>query len=188
MDICSICLKKIDSENAPILTISGYGKPRYLCPHCEELVSVICESGDRKKVSEAIEKIGASLTVASVEDRPVFSALNEMIEDAKARLENPEVTDKEGEEARSAEEPCEVTCEDVAEDVIEEGAFAPTAGEAESEDDGFDIPEELRESEDDRKKDEADKKRGKIFDTVIGWAAAAILIGAIVFFVVKFIL
>lgn len=177
MDICSICLKNIDEENAPILTISGYGKPRYLCPHCEKLVSTVCESNDRGEVSEAIEKIGASLTVESVEDKPVISALNELFEEAKARLENPEAYNK----AKEAE-----IDGDEAEGLCDSPESAATEN-VESEE-IFDIPAELCESEEDRQKDEDDKKKSKIFDTVIGWAAAAILIGAIVFFVVKFIL
>ena len=40
MNICSICGKPIERDDASVLTISGYGNPRYICDECEEQMDV----------------------------------------------------------------------------------------------------------------------------------------------------
>ena len=38
---CSLCKKIVDSENAPILTMGGFGNPRYLCDECAANIEVM---------------------------------------------------------------------------------------------------------------------------------------------------
>ena len=176
MNRCSVCLRTIEGDDAPILTISGYGKPRLLCPRCDKLVGTICDSTDKVEVSEAIKKIGESLTSANVDDKAVFDTLKTMIDEARVRIEegvlpNTDESDEQGNVLSSGSE--NATAEDTAEEAYEEI---------------FDIPEELRESEEDRVKDEKEAKHNKVMDSVVGWAAAAILVATIVIFIVKFII
>ena len=52
----------------------------------------------------------------------------------------------------------------------------------------FEITDEIMESEEDRIKDEKDQKTAKIIDTIASWASGIILLGAVVFFILKFII
>ena len=52
----------------------------------------------------------------------------------------------------------------------------------------FEISDELMESEEDRIKDEKDAKAAKIIDTIASWACGVILVGAVIFFILKFII
>lgn len=176
MNRCSFCLRTIEGDDAPILTISGFGKPRLLCPHCDKLVGTICDSTDKVEVSEAIEKIGESLTLANVDDKAVFDTLKAMIDEARVRIEEGvlPITDAPDEQGDA-----------VAEDNEADTLVKNTEAAAEE---IFDIPEELRESDEDRAKDEKEAKHSKVMDSVVGWAAAAILVATIVIFIVKFII
>lgn len=176
---CSICLKDVDASEAAILTISGYGKPRYLCPHCEKLINTVCESNDKDEVSVAIESIGSTLSALNIDDDAVFGTISELFSQAKQRLENPDATTSEEAEAID---------EDIPGEQEEEAPESDNADKNSDDVPEFDIPDELRESAEDRERDEKEAKRSKVFDTVVGWASVAILVGLVAFFVIKFIL
>lgn len=195
MSRCAICFREFKEENAPILTISGYGKPRFLCPHCQELVDCVCDSNNKDEINLAISKIGAALTAANNDDAAVFSALTEIYEDARSRIEGNENSAPESEKHPDACELSEVNDSVTCEDAIScDGENEPACGKEESLEtataatEEFDIPDELRETEEDKALDEKEAKRGKVLDTVIGWSAAVILIATIIFFIVKFII
>ena len=60
--------------------------------------------------------------------------------------------------------------------------------EDEKEGEEFEITEDIMESEEDRIKDEKDQKVAKIVDTIGSWVSGVVLLGAVIFFIIKFIL
>ena len=35
---CSICLKRVEGDDAPVLAMGGYGNPKVLCDECEKII------------------------------------------------------------------------------------------------------------------------------------------------------
>ena len=58
MDICSICGKAIEREDAPVLTISGYGNPRYLCDECSAEMDLAMSSRDPEEIEATVKVLG----------------------------------------------------------------------------------------------------------------------------------
>ena len=42
--LCSICSVPVDSENASILVMGGFGNPRYVCEECSQDLDLLTES------------------------------------------------------------------------------------------------------------------------------------------------
>ena len=84
MKSCSICKAPIESENPSVLTMGGYGNPRYVCECCD---------GDH------LARIGC-------EDNAVIKTMEEMVRGATARAEaiREGTYDFSEDEAESAEE------------------------------------------------------------------------------------
>ena len=61
------------------------------------------------------------------------------------------------------------------------------ANDAESEPE-FELDEDMLESEEDRALDEKEAKANKIIDTITGWLCGGMLVAAVVFFIIKFVL
>lgn len=61
MKQCAICDAKIDREDAPILTVGGYGIPRYLCDICASELDTATTSRDAAECADAIGRIGEKM-------------------------------------------------------------------------------------------------------------------------------
>lgn len=138
--------------------MSGYGNPKCVCSDCEALIERATLSRTPEEISSACKALGEALTYGNTGDEQVIESVNEIISSAKERH-----------------------------DAIQNGTYDFSLDEEDS-DDNFDITEDIMETEEDRLKDERDAKISKIIDTVGSWAAGIILAGAVVFFVIKFLL
>ena len=159
---CCICPARIDENEAPILTHGRSTVPRYICPECEKRIDTAMLDKDPEKVTEACRELGESLTRYGVEDLAVVDEINGIIEGAMLRAK----AIKEGTYDFSADEEIR------------------TATEGDGE---FDITDDIKETPEDRERDEKEAKRTKLFDTLTSWAAGLILVGAVVFFLIKFV-
>ena len=170
---CCLCGNETDAQNAPILTLGSAGWPRVLCDSCDAKIITASTAHDYDEIESACRALGDGMVAANVEDSAVIETVNLFIKIAMERAEQI----KAGTYDFSKDE-------DPGEEDSEGG---------ESEDEGntdapeFDIPEELRETEEDRALDEKDARANKILDTVTSWAAAVILLAAVVFFIVRFV-
>ena len=75
MNICSICGKPIEREDAPVLTISGYGNPRYICDECEQQMDVAMSSRDVEEIEAVVKVLGDKMN-ASKDDYAVAAMYN----------------------------------------------------------------------------------------------------------------
>ena len=137
--------------------MGGYGNPKCACESCEALIDTATTSRDPEKISEACKSLGEALTAGNTGDEQIIDTVNDIIRSASERGA-----------------------------AIKEGTYDFALDEADAEDE-FDITDDLKESEEDRKKDERDEKVAKIIDTALSWACGAIFVAAITLFIIKFI-
>ena len=154
---CCICQLPIEKEDAPIIAMSGYGNPKCVCSDCENLIEKATLSHIPEEINEACKELGKALTYGNTGDEQVIESVNEIIKDAKKRH-----------------------------DAIQSGSYDFSLDE-ERDEDSFEITEDLMETEEDRLKDERDERINKLIDTIGSWAAGGFLVGAIVFFIIKFL-
>ena len=160
---CCICFSKIESPNAPILTIGKLGNPRCLCSECEELFDAATLGKTYEEVTEACREIGDTMTRCNADDETVFTEVNNIITNAIARAESI----KDGTYDFSLDE-----------------EFIESINSAEQKEE---LPEQLQESAEDIELDKKDARIGKIIDTVTSWIAGLALVGAVAFFILKFV-
>ncbi len=158
---CAICLACVDDESAPILTISGYGMPRYLCPECEELVDTASGERDLEKIDAAISELASRMTKSvNVDDQCTFDAVKDILDASQERAERI----KDGTWDFSGEE----------------------AGQTDGENEGDELPPELCETDEDRILDKKDEESLKKFDKIVNWISIAIGAFALAFFIWRF--
>ncbi len=156
--ICSICGARTDSD-AAVLTISGYAKPRYICGECEALLDTATLGDSYELIAEATEKVSDRLTASGCEDAVVLGELSVIFKRSAERAK-----------------------------AIKDGTYdfsEDTVGEVDLPEE---VPEELTESEEDRLLDEKEAKANRIMDSIFSWVAGIIFFGAVVYFIIRFIL
>lgn len=155
MSKCVICNKEFSSEEPKILAMGAYGNPKYMCDDCGSDFEVATLGRDFDEIAAAMDRIGARMANANP-DKFTFNTVNKVMLSA-------------GERAK----------------LIKDGDYDFSLDEAEvEEEEGFeDIPEELRETEEDKELDKEDEEKAKKFDKVFNViltctiiAAAAVLI------------
>ncbi len=160
MSRCCICKREVNADEAPILMMSAYGLPRYICPKCEADIDIAQESNDPEKIADSCKSLGESLTSGNTDDMAVIDAVNDIICAAGERSE-----------------------------AIKNGSYDFSSKKSSSDaDEEFELTEDMLETEEDRQKDEREAKISKIADTVISWASGIILLAAVIFFIVKFVI
>ena len=147
--LCSCCNAPVDSENAPILALGGFGNAKYLCEICDNDMNIATRGRDTEQIDAAMERLAKRMSDASVDDDFVLKTVREVMHEARVRR-----------------------------DAIKEGSFDFEAeymadGEVEE------IPEELRETEEDRLADEREAEKAKKYDKIIG--AISIVVFTLVF-------
>lgn len=155
---CCICKRPLDNPEAPVLAMGAYGSPKCVCDECSNLIETATASHDYDEAINACRELGNSLTRGDTGDIQVIDTVNEIIESATNRAE-----------------------------AIQDGTYDFSLDE-ESNEEEFEITEDLEETEEDKAKDENDAKVMKIVDTVVSWACGVIFVAALVFFIIKFVL
>ncbi len=140
MKTCSICKARIEEENPSILTMGGYGNPRYACKDCDAVLEKMLTSRDPREAMEAMKTVGEHLSRIGCEDNAVIDVMQKMMKDAAARAES-----------------------------IRDGSYDFSLDETGVEEEIVEIPEELRETEEDRALDEKEAAITKKWDKVMNW-------------------
>ena len=155
---CCTCLRKIENENAPVLTMGAYGTPRLLCDECAALIDTVTLGRDYDEITAAMQTLTGVITASNIDDHIAVSTVTEILEQSAKRAQK-----------------------------IKEGTYDFALDETEEED-GFDeIPEELQETEEDRLLDEKDAASSARFDKFMNWAWIGVGIGAAAFIIWKLI-
>jgi DNA-directed RNA polymerase subunit RPC12/RpoP len=160
MKVCSICGKPIENENAPILTISGFGNARYLCDECSDEMDVAMTSRDVEEIEAAVSVLGEKME--KCHDDQATATLFSFINVACERL------------SKIKEGTYDFAIDERMKEIADE--------------EGMDeIPEELQETEEDKALDAEDAKKQEKFDKIMNWLTiGAIAITAIVL-IIRFI-
>ena len=87
MDSCTICKAAVDPENAAILSVGGFGTPRYMCPECEADFEEMTLSRDVEAINLAISRIGKKLSDAGNDDKVTLQTVEEVMKSSAERKE-----------------------------------------------------------------------------------------------------
>lgn len=159
MKNCCICERPIeDEENAPVLTMGKYANPRLLCPECSACLDRVTGSHDPAEVRRERASLGDLVNKSGTyDDTSVFETLKEIFDRSEERAA-----------------------------AIEAGTYDFSQDETDAAEGLEDIPEDMKETAEDRAKDEADVLSEKKLDKLLN--IAWILVGvAAVALIVKFI-
>ena len=85
MESCCICQAEIENENPSILTMGGYGNPRYVCEDCDAEIERMLYSREPAEAQHAMKKLGAHMARIGCEDNAVIATMQEMMNRAGAR-------------------------------------------------------------------------------------------------------
>ena len=141
---CCICEANIEREDAPVLSMGGAGYARVLCDRCAELLDTATLGQDYDEIKSSIAEVG-EIMANHDPDRVTLTVVSGLVYNASQRAKE-----------------------------IKEGTYDFSL-DAEDNNEGFDeIPEELRESEEDIQKDKEEEEKLKKFDKIYNY----ILIGA----------
>ncbi len=153
-DICSICQKHISTEGAPILAMGGFGNPRCLCEQCSADIDCATRGKDPTEISAAAKRIVDNMQNNQIEDPITVKTVTRLLAEAAARRK--EIKDG--------------TYDFALDDVEDEGALE-------------EIPEDMLESEEDRRLDAEEEERVKRIDSVLNWVWVVMIVGMIGFMV-----
>ena len=146
---CSVCLKPIDLDTAPVLTMGGYGTPRCLCDSCAEQIEIFTRGTDYEKITAAMDEISERMSHANIDDKMTVNCITEMLVESAKRA-----------------------------NLIKDGTYDFSLDVDEEE---YVIPDELRETEEDRALDEKEEKQKQLMDKIMNWFWAAALVGVAAF-------
>lgn len=155
---CSTCLTRITNDDAPVLIMGAYGTPKLLCDECAALVETITLGRDYDEITSAMQTLTERMSAANIDDRFTVNTVTKILSDSAVRAQK-----------------------------IKEGTY-DFALDEEVEDESFDeIPEELKETEEDRLLDEKEAEENAKFDKlmnktwiIVGAVAAGYIIWRIV--------
>ena len=151
---CCICHAPTE-ENAPVLTVSGYGIPRCLCPRCASVLDRLTLGRDPEDIRAAAEELSALMTAGGTEDSLVTGTVEQIFTTAAERAEA-----------------IKAGTYDFSADVSggeEEDETAPESAEDS-------VPEELRETEEDKEMDRREEESERRFDKVLNYVWLGVLI------------
>ena len=138
--------------------MGAYGNPKVLCDDCAELVETMTYGKDYDPVVAAMESLTQRMSASNVDDRVTVATVTEMLAECAERAQK-----------------------------IKDGTYDFLLDE-EKENEGMEeIPEELRESEEDRLLDEKEAAANAKFDKFMNWAWIGVGIAAVGFIIWKFI-
>lgn len=144
-------------SDAPILTMGPYGNPRLICSECAEELDIITLGKDVSVIKSTIDRLGKKMSARKTDELSLMT-VNDIFLAAEERAKS-----------------------------IEEGSYDFSLDEQVAEDELIDIPEEQRETEEDKLLDEKDAKKNAIFDTVFNWVLMAIIAAGGAFIIWKLI-
>lgn len=150
---CSVCLRAVENEDAPILTMSGAGVARCLCDSCAADLELATTAADYDEITAAMDRLTAKLSESNIDDPITVDTISSVLESAAKRAVE-----------------------------IKSGTYDFSLDEMEA-DGFDEIPEELLESEEDKLLDEQEAKQAEKLDRILNWVWAIVLIGIAAFLV-----
>ena len=161
--LCSICKKETESESSSILAIGGYGNPKYICDECSKELDTVIKGHEYDEIISNMSLLTDKITASGIDDEQVLKTVENIFIDSKSRAE-----------------------------LIKMGEYDFAKDELDATDVETDIPEELRETEEDRILDEQEKaeeeKRMRAaakFDKFFFYPfLGAMLVGAIAYIII----
>ena len=85
--ICCTCLKRIENDDAPVLTMGAYGTPKLLCDDCAALVETVTLGTDYDEITQAMNELTDVITKSNADDRKVVSTITEILEQSAKRAQ-----------------------------------------------------------------------------------------------------
>ena len=140
MKSCSICKAAIEAAAPSILTMGAYGNPRYACEACDKEIEKMLLSREPDGVFAAMKVLGDHLARTACEDNSVIATVKDLMDGATERAE-----------------------------AIKAGTYDFSL-DGEQEEELVEVPEELRETEEDRALDARDERIAKKWDKAINVA------------------
>lgn len=149
---CCMCERKIEREDAPVLTMSIGGSPRLLCDDCAALMDTVTLGRDYDQIKAAMEKVGRLMADGNA-DTATYSVISQVMLSASERAK-----------------------------AIKSGEYDFALDEAPAEEGFEEIPEELQETEEDKELDRIDEEKNKLFDKIynVVLIVALVAVGAFV--------
>ncbi len=86
MKSCCLCTNQANEDGA-ILTMSGFGNPRLLCPSCEAEIEKAKFGREVSEIEDAMHSLANKLSMCDAYDTPVIDATNLILLSANERLE-----------------------------------------------------------------------------------------------------
>lgn len=155
MDKCCICESHIEREDAPVLSMGGAGYARVLCDRCSALLDTATLGQDYDEIKSSIAEIG-EIMANHDPDHVTLSVVSEIVYDASERAK-----------------------------AIKDGNYDFSLDTEESDGEFDEIPEELRESEEDILKDKEDEEKLKKFDKIYNYILIGVGIAAGIIVILK---
>ncbi len=161
--LCSICKVAVDSDDAPILAMGGFGNPRYLCKSCEQHLDGVTLGKNYDDIKKSMEILGERMTSSNIDDELTFDTMESIFESAKDRAE------------RIKDGTYDFSCEDSNDEIVD------------------DVPDDLKETEEDCRLDAEDEEeqkkqfeRSRKFDKLFFYPLlGGMLIGMIAYIIIK---
>ena len=134
---CCLCQKEIERDDAPVLAMGAAGNPRLLCDECAALLDTATTDHDLNEIGNAMEKIGLYMANGNP-DGVTYSTVSQLMVEASDRAK-----------------------------AIKDGDYDFSLDEEEKDDGGLeDIPDDMKESEEDIEADRIEEEKNKKFDKV----------------------
>lgn len=84
---CCTCLRRIENDDAPVLTMGAYGNPKVLCDDCAALVETISFGKDYDAITAAMQELTDRMSSSNVDDRVTVETVTVMLENSAKRAQ-----------------------------------------------------------------------------------------------------
>ena len=84
---CCTCLRRIENEDAPVLTMGAYGTPKVLCDDCAALVETINFGKEYADITAAMSQLTDTMSSSNIDDRVTIETVTAMLEDGAKRAQ-----------------------------------------------------------------------------------------------------
>ena len=145
-------------SDAPVLVMGPYGNPRLICNECSEQLDTVTLGKEIPLIKEAMRKLGEKIAQKNPDDLSL-ETVNGILGSAADRAR-----------------------------LIEEGTYDFSLDDADEQEELLDIPEEQKESEEDKLLDEKDAEKMAKFDRFFNWVLIGVgagVLGVIIWKVIE---
>jgi len=86
-DCCSICRKDIETDDAAILVMGGYGNPRYICNECDGDLQEATTAREIADIASAMDRISKKMKNCDPDDKLTLRTVDEVMTASRDRAE-----------------------------------------------------------------------------------------------------